>query len=89
MCRGKNRAKGARFQERKRLAAESKKCRMNSQQLAFVFVVDEARILEPVHEKANARPRGAHHLCQRLMTHLRNRSLCVLCSILCNRTPDQ
>jgi hypothetical protein len=47
---------------------------MNSQK-AFVLAVDEARILEPVHEEANTRPRGAHHLCQRLMTHLRNRSL--------------
>ena len=45
---------------------------MNSQQLAFGLVIDEARFLEPVHEKANARPRGAYHFCQRLMTYFRN-----------------
>ena len=48
---------------------------MNSQQLAFVLVKDKAGFLKPVHEKANARTGGPNHLCQRLMLHLRNRSL--------------
>src|ERR1700730_10333960 len=63
---------------RKRLAAESKKCPMNSQQLAFRSVIDEARVLEPLHEEANARPRGPYHFCQRFMTDLRN--CCLACS---------
>jgi hypothetical protein len=63
---------------RKLLAAESKKCPMNSQQLAFRSVIDEARVLELLHEKANARPRGPYHFCQRFMTDLRN------CSLACS-----
>ncbi len=48
---------------------------MNSQQLAFVLVKDEAGFLEPVHEKANARTGRPNHLGQRLMLHLWNRGL--------------
>jgi hypothetical protein len=54
-------------------AAESKQRPINSQGLATEFVIDEARLLEPIHEKANARPCGANHFCQRLMTYSRNR----------------
>jgi hypothetical protein len=57
---------------RKRLAAESEKCPMNSQQLTFRSIINEARVLEPLHEEANARPRGPYHFCQRFMTDLRN-----------------
>ncbi len=48
---------------------------MDSQRLAFVLVIDEARFLEPVHEKANARASSAYHFCQRLMTYLGDRGL--------------
>ena len=61
--------------ERNLLAADSKKCPVNSQRLAFVLVIDEAGFLEPVHKKANARTGRPNHLCQRLKLHLRNRSL--------------
>ncbi len=57
------------------LGAESKKSPMNSQQLAFGLVIAETRLLESLHEKANARPRGPYHFCQRLMINLRNHSL--------------
>jgi hypothetical protein len=39
---------------RKLLAAENKKCLVHSQQLAFVFVVDETQFPEPVHKEANS-----------------------------------
>jgi len=48
---------------------------MNSQQVAFVLVKDETGSPEPIHEKADARTGSPNHLCQRLMTHFRNRSL--------------
>ena len=48
---------------------------MNTQQLAFGLVIDEARFLEPFHEKANTRARGPYHFCQRLMTDSRNHTL--------------
>ena len=48
---------------------------MDSQRCAFVLVIDEARSLEPAHEKANARTSSAYHFCQRLMTNLGNRGL--------------
>jgi hypothetical protein len=38
---------------RKLLTAENKKCLVHSQQLAFVFVVDETQFPEPVHKEAN------------------------------------
>jgi hypothetical protein len=47
---------------------------MNSQPLAPKPVINEARFPELPHEKANARPRGAYHFCQRPMTHLQNRA---------------
>jgi hypothetical protein len=59
--------------ESRLLAAESKQRPINSQCLASEFVIDETRLLEPIHEKANARPRGAYHFCERLMTYFRNR----------------
>src|SRR5260370_5663232 len=62
----------------KRLAAESKECPMNSQELACRPVIDEARVLDFLHEEANARPRGSYHFCQRLMTDFRN--CCLACS---------
>ena len=48
---------------------------MNPQQLAFVSVIDEPRISEPLHEEANARSRRSHHFCEGRMTDMRNRSL--------------
>lgn len=48
---------------------------MNSHQLAFVLVKDEAGFLKPVHKKVNARTGRPNHLCQRRMRHLRNHSL--------------
>lgn len=54
------------------LTTESKKRPINSQRLASEFVIDEARLLEPMHEEANARPRGANHFCQRLMAYFRD-----------------
>ena len=59
--------------ERNLLTTESKKRPINSQRLASEFVIDEARLLEPLHEETNARPCGAHHFCQRLMIYFRNR----------------
>ena len=47
---------------------------MNSQQLAFVLVINEAGFLEPVHEKANARPGSPYHFRQCLVADRRNRS---------------
>ena len=38
-------------------------------------IVDEAQLLELVHEEADPRPGGAHHLSQRFLTNLRNYSL--------------
>jgi hypothetical protein len=40
--------------EHELLSAESKQCPMNSQQLAFGLVINEARVLEPFHEKTDA-----------------------------------
>jgi len=40
---------------------------VNSQQLAFVIVVYESRVFEPVHEKADARSGSAYHFRQSLM----------------------
>jgi len=57
------------------LAADGKKRPMNSQGLALVLVIDEAGFPEPVHEKANPRTGRPNHFCQRIMTHLWNRSL--------------
>jgi len=54
------------------LTTESKKRPLNSQRLASEFVIDESRLLEPLHEETNARPCGAHHFCQRLMTYFQN-----------------
>src|SRR6185437_9432336 len=42
---------------------------------AFAVVIDEAQLSEPVHEEANSRAGSAHHLCQSLLTNLRNHSL--------------
>ena len=67
MC-GLTSATVARFQGWKLFAAESKKPPMNSQNLAFALIVNEAQFLEPVHEETNARPRSADHFCQSLMT---------------------
>ena len=40
---------------------------------------DEARILEPLHVEANARPGGPCHFCRHFMTDLRNG--CLACSM--------
>ena len=56
------------------LTTESKKRPLNSQRLASEFVIDESRLLEPLHEETNARPCGAHHFCQRLLTDPGNRN---------------
>ena len=45
---------------------------MNSQQLAFLLVIDEARFLEIVHEKTDPRSRGPYHLCQRIVAYPRS-----------------
>jgi len=55
------------------LAAKSKERPMNSQQLAFILVIDEAGLFEPFHEKANARTGRPNHLCQNLMMYFRHR----------------
>jgi hypothetical protein len=52
---------------------ESRKGAMNSQEFAFGTVMNETRLLKLIHEKANARPRGPHHFCQRFMIDLRDR----------------
>ncbi len=52
---------------------------MNSEQLAFVLVRNEAGFLKSVHEKANARTGRSNHLCPNLTLHLWNRSL--VCSV--------
>jgi hypothetical protein len=36
----------------------------NVQTAPAVAVIDEAQRSEPIHEEANPRPRGPHHLCQ-------------------------
>src|SRR5256885_3089793 len=51
---------------RKLLTAENKKCLVHSQQLAFVFVVDESQFPKPVHKEANSRSRCPHHFSQYL-----------------------
>jgi len=48
---------------------------MDLQRFAFVLVIDEARFLEPVHEKADARASSAYHFCQCLLTYLGDRGL--------------
>jgi len=35
-----------------------------------VVIVDEAEFAEPIHEEADSRPRGSHHLRQHLLTDL-------------------
>jgi len=52
--------------------AEGKNCPTNSYRIAYGVVVNEARVLEPLHEKGNARPCRPHHFRQRFLTNLRN-----------------
>ena len=59
--------------ERKLRCTESQKRSMNSQHLVFWLVIDEARFLEPTHEKTNPRPGGPYQFCQRLVAYLLNR----------------
>ena len=40
--------------------------------LEMAVVVNEAQFTKLVHELANTGPRGADHLCERLLTDLRN-----------------
>lgn len=57
------------------LGAESKQCSIHAHHPDFVTVINEARFLEPLHEKTNARAGGPHHFCQRLVTNLRDQGL--------------
>jgi hypothetical protein len=60
----------AKTNPRQLLGVEGKKCPMNSDQLACGVVVNEARVLEPLPKKGNARPCSPHH--PRQLTNLRN-----------------